>query len=188
MIYLIIGGSCAGKSSFVKNSFLKNAQQIDIYKDILTITETEKTILIGPYDNKQRKAGTDFVARQHVKYIGEQVERLLSKNKDIVLEGTKIVSRPLFDFIKSLNVEVKLILISITAETSFIRNQQNNSTISFKTIKSEVTKANNIFNEYADCFNGEIIVTDDIDDFTNFDITYKKERLIKRPTLFDFEE
>ena len=46
MIYLIVGASCSGKTSFTYNSFLKG-KEFTQTKDILDYCETNDTILLG---------------------------------------------------------------------------------------------------------------------------------------------
>ena len=83
MIYIIIGGTNSGKSSLTKNTFIKE-QDMVVKKDIVTITETKDCILIGDYNRQDRRVGTDTIARTDIKKMSDQVEALLSTNKDIV--------------------------------------------------------------------------------------------------------
>lgn len=167
MIHLIIGPSCAGKTSFTMNKFIKN-RQFKQYKDILDICELDNCFLIGKYELDRRSKGTDTINRKDIKLIKDQVTKLLNKNKDIILDGDKITSHPFFDYIKDLNTDVKLYYIKCSPETSYERNVANNSVCKFKHLKAVCTKANNIYNDYKDYFDSICIETDNIKDFTDF--------------------
>ena len=168
MIYIIVGPSHAGKTSFTVNSFIHN-QDCTYYKDIVGVTECDTCYLIGNYCVDKRAKGSDTVARQEVKFIGEQIKKLVEKNdKDIILEGDKICSRPLLDFIEMLNTKCKLYLITCSLENSLKRNEAFNSTVSTSVLKRVKTKSENIYQLYYDKFDGEYIITDSITDFTKF--------------------
>ena len=177
MIYLIIGGSCCGKTSFVKNSWLKGTS-FETNKDILTYVETKDVIILGKYSNidSRERSGTDTISRSQVSLIGEQVFRLFEKGKDIVLEGDKATSRKLFDTLLSLG-EVKLILIHCDTHVSLQRNKEQNTIVKESTLKAILTKARNIFDEYKTIMNGVEIDTThfSIEDFKQFSIcNYEK--------------
>lgn len=162
MIYIIIGTTNAGKSSLTKNTFIRG-RDIIVRKDITTISETGDCILIGDYSRKDRRAGTDTIARQDIVKMGEQVESLIDLNKDIVLEGTRCISRPLFNKLLSLNVDITLIWVQCSVETSYKRT---NESISLRMCKRDYSASRNIFEEYKDRMNGIIINTEDTKDFT----------------------
>ena len=169
MIYIIVGPSHAGKTSFTVNSFIHN-QECKFYKDIVGVTECDTCYLIGNYCIDKRAKGSDTIARQEVKLIYNQIKKLLDFNnkKDIILEGDKICSHPLLDNIQQLNEPCKLYYIVCDLDISIKRNQQFNSTVSTSVLKRVYTKALNIYNDYHLIFDGEYINTNDIVDFTNF--------------------
>lgn len=172
MVYLIVGASCAGKSSFVKNTWVRN-QKGEMKKDILPYFETENTILIGIFDEKKgRRIGTDRINRHDIPQFLPQILKLYNEypNKDIVLEGDKIVSRPLWNKLIENKIECKVYLIECSPETSIERNRKNNSTNKESTLKASCTRAKNIYNEYKDIFNGEIISSENVKDFSKFGI------------------
>lgn len=177
MIYLIVGGSCCGKTSFVKNSWLKD-RCFEIKKELLYYTETDSSILLGKYNNigGRERSGTDTISRSQIHLMGEQVERLISKGKDIILEGDKATSRKLFNKLLSLG-EVKLILIRCETHISIRRNSENNSTAKESTLKASLTKAINIFREYRDIMSGVEIDTSSfsLEDFKRFSINNIEE-------------
>ena len=166
MIYIIIGGTNSGKSSLTKNTFIKE-QDMVVKKDIVTITETKDCILIGDYNRQDRRVGTDTIARTDIKKMSDQVEALLSTNKDIVLEGMRCVSRPLFNKLLTLNAEITLIWVQCTPETSF---QRTNESIKYSICKRDYTASKNIFYEYADRMKTILINTDNIKDFTKLSL------------------
>lgn len=172
MVYLIVGGSCAGKSSFVKNRWVKEKSG-EMKKDILPYFETEDAFLIGIYDEeKGRRIGTDRINRTEIPKFFSQIVKLYQDfpNKDIVLEGDKIVSRPLWNKFIENNIKCKVYLIYCTKETSIRRNRINGSTNTDGSLKASCTRALNIYEEYKDVFNGEIISSENISDFSKFGI------------------
>ena len=93
MIYLIIGGSCAGKSQFVKNSFLKG-KPFKEYKDLVTICETDTDFMLGKYNLDIRQTGTDRISRKDIPLFFDQIKRLYRRGKNVVCEGDKISYKP----------------------------------------------------------------------------------------------
>ena len=172
MIYLVVGGSCAGKTSFVVNSFVSSDTKV--YKDLVTLTECDNNILFGDYTRESRTKGTDTISRADLDKLAPQIDKLIKEqpNKNIILEGTKIISRNLFNHIMELNVPTKLFLIKCDKEVSIERNKKNNSTVNESVLKAECTKADNIFYEYKEVFNGEIINTNNITDFSTLKMNY----------------
>lgn len=168
MIYLIVGASCSGKTSFTYNSFLKNKEFVQL-KDILDYCETNDTILLGKWDKEGRTKGSDTVNRMDIPLINPWISKMLEYNKDIVLEGDKITSRTIFNYIKELGVSCKLYWIKVTPETSYERNVKNGSSCSFKHLKAVTTKAQNIFVDYCNMFEGEVVDTNKLtrEDFDN---------------------
>lgn len=177
MIYLIIGGSCCGKTSFVKNTWLKD-KSFETKKDILTYVETDDAIILGKYSNidGRERSGTDTISRSQVSLIGEQVMRFVSGEKDIVLDGDKATSRKLLDLLLSLS-EVRLILIHCNIELSLKRNHEQKTIVNEATLKRILSKAKNIFVEYRDRTQGFEINTSEfaIEDFKTFSLYNYKE-------------
>ena len=65
-VVVIIGGSHAGKSSFVRNSFVRGRTG-ELNRDLMPYTEFDDCILIGRYDTgEKRRDGTDSVERKQV--------------------------------------------------------------------------------------------------------------------------
>lgn len=156
MIYLVIGGSCAGKSTFTKKRFL-NGKDYQEHRDLLPYIETSDSIIIGSIKENSRRFGIDTINRRYINLIVEQVKRLLEKNKDIVLEGDRIVNRNIFNALLETKEKIKLYLINVSLETCLKRNQENNTILSQSHLKGVITKSKNIFEEYKNIFDSEII-------------------------------
>lgn len=170
MIYLIVGQSCAGKSQFVVNTFMKGYDTVE-YNDLLPVCENEKAFLIGHWLDERRVKGTDRISRGGIANIFPQIQKLLKKGqKDIVIEGDKIVSKKLFNNILSLGEKCKLYYIRCSTETSIKRNAANGSVGHDKLFKTTSTKADNIFWKFFQLMDGEIIDTEYITDFSDFGV------------------
>ena len=170
-IYLVIGGSHAGKTSFVLNSFGRDRPCV-FRKDLVGLTEYSDCILFGDYTTDKRTKGTDTITRSWLDRLFPQIEKLLPLGKDIVLEGDKIISRPLFDKIAGLGVRVQLIWVKCSLETSLRRNREFHSTAKESTLKGAWKKAENIYKEYYSKFDGIIVYSDTIEDFSEFSLQY----------------
>jgi hypothetical protein len=159
MIYLIIGGTCCGKTSFVKNTWLKG-RAFEAKKDILHYVETEEVIILGKWSNidGRERSGTDTISRSQIHLIGEQVKSLLKHNKDIVVEGDKATFRKVFNELLEVG-PIKLFHITSTIDKIIDRYYTNGSSSSLSSVKASRTKAANIFMEYKDMMNGEEVDT-----------------------------
>lgn len=184
-IYLIVGGSHSGKTSFVVNTFVRGREG-KFYKDLVGLTEFDDCILFGDYLTDKRTKGTDTITRSWLDRLFPQIEKLIPLEKDIVLEGDKIISRPLFNKIAELGVPVKLFWICCDVSVSLERNRKFNSTAKESTLRGAWTKAKNMFYEYQDKFDGEVIYTDEITDFTKFSLyTCERHKIsVKNDKLF----
>ena len=173
-IYLIIGGSHAGKTSFVLNTFGRGRTGT-FRKDLVGLTEYDDCILFGDYIVDKRTKGTDTITRIWLNRLYPQIEKLVPLGKDIVLEGDRIVSRPLFDKIAELGVETVLIWVKCSINTTLERNKAFNSTAQESTLRGAWKRAENIYKEYYRQFNGMIVYSDTIEDFTQFSLQYCAE-------------
>ena len=154
-VVVIIGGSHAGKSSFVRNSFVRGRAG-ELNRDLMPYTEFDDCILIGRYDTgEKRRDGTDSVERKQVGNFAQQVLNLLPKNKTIVLEGMRCVSRPMMNKLLENGVEVGIIWIHISPETSFARNQK-------------FVFCRNFVKDYKGKVQIAAFDTENVKDFTNF--------------------
>jgi hypothetical protein len=147
-VVVIIGGSHAGKSSFVRNSFVRGRIG-ELQRDLMPYTEFDDCILIGRYDTgEKRRDGTDSVERKQVGNFAQQVMNLLPKNKTIVLEGMRCVSRPMMNKLLDNGVDVGIIWIHISPETSFARNQAFGNKLTLDQAKRIDTTSRNFIRDY----------------------------------------
>lgn len=166
-VHIVVGGSCAGKSSFVRNTFIRG-RAYKTEKDLIPLTELPDCYILGRYDTGERRVGTDKVSRQQISDFLPQIKKLLPKGKDIVLEGVKCVSNPLFSGIEALGCPVKLYWIRISASESIRRVKANGGIATDTTLKTECTKAKNIYNKWCNVFDSEILDTTSVSDFSRF--------------------
>lgn len=164
MVYLIIGPSCAGKTSYTVNTFI-HGQKIREYRDLIPVSECDNCLLIGKYITSNRTKGTDRVSRKDIPKISEQVLRLVPQGRDIILEGDKICSQKIFDELKS-KTDCKLIYVCCSLATTIERNMRNNSLCKESHLRTVATKAKNLFWKYESIFDGEIVETDSVKDFS----------------------
>lgn len=185
MIYIVIGPSCSGKSTFVVNSFIKgkNAKET---KDILTLCETDTCFLIGKWFDSRRVKGLDRISRAQIPLITKQVKKLIPKNKNIVLEGDKVVSQKIFRELLNTGEKCKLFWIRCSAETSLNRNRKNGSTQQESSIRAVATKAKNIFYIFQNEMDGEIVDTENVVDWDNFNLSTANR--IKTRSNIDFTD
>lgn len=174
MIHLVIGPSCAGKTSFVVNQFI-HGQRMTEFRDMITVTECEDCFLIGKYIVEgSRTKGTDRVSRKDIPKIGEQVLKLIPKGKDIILEGDKICSENLFEKLSQTDAQCQLWWVRCSDEKSLERNRRNNSTCTDRYLKVVAKKARNLFWKFYIPFRGGIIDTENVEDFTKVDTSHIK--------------
>ena len=118
-VVVVIGGSHAGKSSFVRNTFVRGRTG-ELQRDLMPYTELDDCILIGRYDTgERRRDGTDSVERKQVGNFAQQVLNLLPKGKPIVMEGMRCVSRPMMNKLLENNIDVGIIWIHISQMSAF---------------------------------------------------------------------
>lgn len=139
---------------------------MELKKDLIPYTECKDCILIGDYLRDKRSKGTDTVNRKDIPLISTQVANLINVGKDIILEGDKICARSIFNAIKELGQPIKLYWVMVSPQVSYARNVANGSTCSFSHLKAVCTKAQNIYYEYEKEFNGEVIDTTNVSDFS----------------------
>ena len=169
-VVVVIGGSRAGKSSFVRNSFVRDRIG-ELQRDLMPYTEFDDCILIGRYDTgEKRRDGTDSVERKQVGNFAQQVLNLLPKNKTIVLEGMRCVSRPMMNKLLENGVEVGIIWIHISPETSFARNQAFGNKLTLEQAKRIDTTCRNFIKDYKGKVKIAAMDTQNVRDFANFSV------------------
>lgn len=158
MIYIVIGQSGSGKTTFVKNKFLNG--ETKIVEDVVPYTICENTAALGRYWIGKRTEGTDTLSYNSQERIKELLPVLIKKEYDIVMEGDRINTADMFDYVKRLGQPVKLYLVKCSLLTSMERLQEAGSTITISFVKATKTKALKNFSRYRGVFNGEIIETE----------------------------
>jgi len=157
MFYIVIGQSGAGKTTFVKNSLIK--EPFTIIEDIIAYTEDANgRVALGKYGIGKRTEGTDTLSYNAKNKIKAQLKAL--KDKTVILEGDRINNREIFNYIGMLGVEVKMYLVTCSLKTSMERLRAAGSTITPTFVKTTKTKSKNMFLAYAGKFHGEVIKTD----------------------------
>ena len=158
MIYVVIGQSGAGKTTFVKKTFLSG--ELKIVDDIVPYTTNGNICAVGKYGIGRRTEGTDTLPYNSGAKIRELIKKLYAEGKNIVIEGDRINNRATFELLETFGAAVKLYLVSCTLETSIKRLRDSGSAITVKFIKATRTRSENNFAKYRDKFCGEIVAND----------------------------
>ncbi len=158
MVYIIIGQSGSGKTTFVRQKFLSGETRI--VEDVIPYTVCGNTAALGRYGIGKRTEGTDTLSYNSQERIKELLPVLIKKGYDVVMEGDRINSPAMFDYVSKLGTEVKLYLVKCSVLTSMERLQAAGSTITMSFVKATKTKAKRNFLRYAKVFDGEIIKTE----------------------------
>lgn len=158
IVVVVIGQSGAGKTTFVKENFLKG--ECHIVEDIVPYTQGEKYAVIGKYYIGKRTEGTDTLSYNAQEKIRQQVKKLVDAGKDVVLEGDRINNRATLAFLSMLKTPVKMFLVTCSLETSVNRLRSAGSEITLPFLKTTKTKSYNNYCKWGRRFNGEIINTD----------------------------
>lgn len=121
-VYVVIGISHSGKSSFVRNTFIRGRVP-ELKRDLMPYSELDDCCLIGRYDTgEKRRDGTDSIERKMVGVLAQQVMNLSSYGKPIVLEGMRCISRPMMNSLLANGFHPTLIWLKCSVETSANRN------------------------------------------------------------------
>jgi hypothetical protein len=164
MIYLVIGPSCSGKTQFVTNSFIKSDSRC--IKDLIKITVTDTSILIGDYTTNNKVRGTDRISRSQLKLIAPQIIKSFNDTKlDIVAEGINVCWDFVLEDLIPYKEHIKLIYINCSKETSLLRNYQINENANSSWFKAVYTRSFNTFNKYKNVFDSYIVDTEHGVDF-----------------------
>lgn len=158
MIIVVIGQSGSGKTTFVKDNFLQG--ELKIITDIVPYTTNGEFCAVGKYGIGIRTEGTDTLPYNSGDKIRELVRKLHNAGENILLEGDRINNHATFEFLSSLNADVKLYLVTCSLETSLTRLKAACSKITASFVKGTKTRSRNNFLQYGKRFNGEVIKSD----------------------------
>lgn len=160
MIYIVVGQSGAGKTTFCKENIIKPPYQNK--KDIVKITIGENNVVgIGDYGVGKRCEGTDTIPYNFQSKIIKQIKKLADEEKNILIEGDRITTRAVMESLKIIPVEKKMYLVTCKLGTSLKRLRRAGSKITIPFIKTTKTKSKRLYMDYGSDFNGEIINTED---------------------------
>lgn len=143
MIIIIVGQSASGKSTYVAKNYLE--KKMERYDTPFKYTISENNILLGHYGLERRCTGTDTMSMSILPKLIENFKQLLNIKKTIICEGDRINNIRFFDFIKTLNVPVKVILFECSIKESLERLKKTSSKIGETFVKTTKTKSKNMF-------------------------------------------
>ncbi len=160
MIYVIIGQSGAGKTTFCKTRFLKAPfEPVDGYP--VACTRSGDIYAIGKYGIGIRTEGTDTLSYNALPKIIQTVKDLIRDgHRDILMEGDRINNDKMFLTLATSGLPVRLFLVRCAVQTSLSRLRKGGSKITETFVKTTRTKAMNRFMKWGKTFHGEVIETD----------------------------
>jgi hypothetical protein len=135
--------------------------ETQIVEDEIPYTVFGKTAALGRYNVGKRTEGTDTLSYNSQEKIKRVLPKLIEKGYDVVMEGDRINTPDMFDYVKGLGQEVKLFLVKCSILTSMERLQAAGSKITITFVKATKTKAKRNYIRYAMEFDGEIIDTEE---------------------------
>ena len=170
-VYVIVGISHSGKSSIVKNTFIRNRTP-ELKRDLMRYSELDDCILIGWYGpDFKRREGTDNIERKHVGLLASQILNLLPLGKDIVLEGVKAISRPMMNRLIENGICPAIVLLRIPVDTSMQRQTAFGTQPNPKVTSSDHKKAQNFYNDFRGRVETILIDTESCQDFNRLSLT-----------------
>lgn len=170
-VYVIVGNSCAGKTSFTRNTFFRGREGI-LKKDIMYYNELPDCYVIGRYNSGSRcKDGIGVLERKQVGNFARQIMALY-KDRDIVIEGMRAVSRPMMNALIEAGCRMKLIWMKISPEVCMKRTYENgNETLTLSGAMKQYNKTSNFIRDFTGKLPIDIIDTEEVEDFTEFSMT-----------------
>ena len=142
---IIIGQSASGKTTYIKNTYLKDCINISFEDKPFKITKMQKDkdryLLFGHHKGEKRCEGTDELSMS----ILPQLIEYITANKDnfdiLIAEGDRINNEKFFNFIVSLNMPVELYVMRCSLKESLQRRVETGSNASETFVKTTRTKA-----------------------------------------------
>ena len=137
---IIIGPSCAGKTTYIRKNFLSNNLKFIDEPFKITISD-EKTLLFGHHKGEKRCEGTDELSMSILPKLMDFIRQNKDKYDIVIAEGDRINNEKFFKFIQSLDILTDLYVITCSVEESVKRRVQTGSKPSETFVKTTKTKA-----------------------------------------------
>lgn len=141
-IIIVIGQSASGKSTYVKNNFIKEPPAL--IETPLKHTVSGTTMLLGDYLVNRRCVGTDTLSYNVLDKIIELVKDGVGKYEVIVAEGDRINNSKFFEEVSKLMIPTTLYVFSCSVEESMKRLSKEGSSIKEPFVKTTKTKSNSM--------------------------------------------
>jgi len=155
-IILVVGQSASGKTTWVKNNFIKENYENKKPQKYIKICQSGNNILFGHYNINKRCEGTDTLSYAALPIIKEYIKKIIDSCENIILEGDRITSKQFLDFLETLNIEIEVHYFITSLENSIKRREESNSKASENFVKTTITKTKN-FSEYVQGKNIKLI-------------------------------
>lgn len=166
MLHIIFGQSASGKTTFVKNSFIKNQEMVLVTSPIKhTLVGT--SMLVGDYTSDKRCLGTDTLSYTVVGLIKELIKNNLNTYADIVVEGDRINTKDFMEFVVNLKTQVKFYYFTCSVADSVQRRETTGSSGNETFVKTTRTKSNNVL-QYLKSLGQEVTIVDTTRIIENF--------------------
>lgn len=139
MIYVVIGQSGSGKTTFVKEHFIRNETPENFWEDEIRLCRAGEVLLFGHYGVGIRTEGTDRIAKHLWRRILEVLEEayLNWDYRDIVLEGDRVSGFGMLEGLLPFKEDVRIHCMVCSIATSAERLNRDSHTF----IKCSQTKA-----------------------------------------------
>ncbi len=149
MIYVVIGQSGSGKTTYVLNRWLKVGRMETLTGYPVPVTRCGNVRLIGVYDLQRRELGTDKLPYNSVAKVLDTIDLLVAEGAEIVMEGDRINNSRVFEHLVRHKYPFKLILCRCSIQTSLNRLRAAGSSITPQFVKATATKSRRNFLTYS---------------------------------------
>ena len=142
MIYILIGQSASGKTTYVLNKF---TGEMKLNTEPIKHTIVKNDCLIGDYKTDKDCKGTDTLPFDSLNKIIKFIRNNHTNFDNIVAEGDRINNKKFIKYMYNIDEDCKVILFKTSMNKSIERRKQRNSNPNKKFIKATRTKS---FNNY----------------------------------------
>lgn len=160
MIHIVIGGSLAGKTTFVRKRFLKGKLALGRLDNIPVTLAPKLTLAAGNYLATTRTCGVDQLGRNY-SFIHEQLGHLVAsyglEYRHIVFEGNACADMEFMERMKNSGHPVKLYLVTATAKQIQERAKAHNINYGQSIIAMSYRRAMKTFQAYKGVFEHEVV-------------------------------